>query len=89
MSDQGQQLAGHARQFFRYRWRRKRALRVAKLRACLREAGFGAELITFWDDVAKLKWIREGIGHKLFKGEKVSELRRPLSTVETRMSVRR
>ncbi|MES2219408.1 MAG: thymidylate kinase [Acidobacteriota bacterium] len=27
-------------------------------------------LITFWDDVARLKRIREGAGHTLFKGEK-------------------
>ncbi len=26
-------------------------------------------LITFWDDVARLKRIREGAGHKLFKGD--------------------
>ena len=27
-------------------------------------------MITFWDDVARLKRIREGAGHTLFKGEK-------------------
>ena len=28
------------------------------------------KLVTFWDDVARLKRIREGAGHTLFKGEK-------------------
>jgi len=47
-----------------------KSTQIENLRTCLREADFGTELITFWDDVARLKWIREGIGYKLFKGDK-------------------
>ena len=34
------------------------------------DAGLRVSLITFWDDVAKLKQVREVSGHKLFKGDK-------------------
>jgi len=47
-----------------------KSTQIANLRARLREAGLRVELITFWDDVARLKRIREGAGHKLFKGDK-------------------
>jgi thymidylate kinase len=43
---------------------------IENLCASLREAGLTVQLITFWDDVARLKWIREGVGHKVFKGDK-------------------
>jgi thymidylate kinase len=35
----------------------------------LQEAGLQVRLITFWDDVATLKRIREGAGHKVFRGD--------------------
>lgn len=36
----------------------------------LRKAGWSYRLLTFWDDVAALKNIREGAGHRIFKGDK-------------------
>lgn len=47
-----------------------KSTQIANLRARLQDAGMRVELITFWDDVARLKRIREGAGHTLFKGEK-------------------
>lgn len=47
-----------------------KSTQIAHLRECLREAGLGVHLIAFWDDVARLKRIREGVGHKVFKGDK-------------------
>lgn len=47
-----------------------KSTQIANLRARLESAGMRIELITFWDDVARLKRIREGAGHTLFKGEK-------------------
>ena len=47
-----------------------KSTQIANLRARLQEAGLRVALITFWDDVARLKGIREGAGHTLFKGEK-------------------
>lgn len=47
-----------------------KSTQIANLRAYLEGAGMRVELITFWDDVARLKRIREGAGHTLFKGEK-------------------
>jgi thymidylate kinase len=47
-----------------------KSTQIANLRARLREAGLRVDLITFWDDVARMKRIREGAGHKLFKGDK-------------------
>lgn len=32
--------------------------------------GKKVDVITFWDDVATLKQFREGVGHKVFKGDK-------------------
>lgn len=46
-----------------------KSTQIANLCASLHEAGLGVQLITFWDDIAKLKWIREGVGHKVFKGD--------------------
>ncbi len=47
-----------------------KSTQIAHLRECLHEAGLGVHLIAFWDDVARLKRIREGVGHKVFKGDK-------------------
>ena len=47
-----------------------KSTQIANLRARLQDAGMRVALITFWDDVARLKRIREGAGHTLFKGEK-------------------
>ena len=47
-----------------------KSTQIGNLRVRLGEAGLRVHLITFWDDVATLKNIREGAGHKLFKGDK-------------------
>jgi len=47
-----------------------KSTQIANLRARLQDAGMRVVLVTFWDDVARLKRIREGAGHTLFKGEK-------------------
>lgn len=47
-----------------------KSTQIANLRARLQNAGMRVKLVTFWDDVARLKRIREGAGHTLFKGEK-------------------
>lgn len=47
-----------------------KSTQIANLRLRLQEAGLRVELVTFWDDVAKLTRLREVSGHKLFKGDK-------------------
>lgn len=46
-----------------------KSTQIANLRHHLGEAGMRVELVTFWDDVARLKWLREEAGHKVFKGD--------------------
>ena len=36
----------------------------------LTDAGLTVSITTFWDDVVALKNLREGVGHKVFKGDK-------------------
>ncbi|MFZ0301821.1 MAG: thymidylate kinase [Terracidiphilus sp.] len=36
----------------------------------LQDLGMKVKVVRFWDDVSRLKWIRESAGHKLFKGDK-------------------
>jgi thymidylate kinase len=43
---------------------------IGNLIAWLEGAGLRVKLVTFWDDVATLKSLRETTGHALFKGEK-------------------
>ena len=47
-----------------------KSTQIANLCASLHAAGLEVHLITFWDDVATLKSLREGVGHKVFKGDK-------------------
>jgi thymidylate kinase len=47
-----------------------KSTQIEALRVQLNEMGLRVVLITFWDDVASLKGIREASGHTLFKGEK-------------------
>jgi thymidylate kinase len=47
-----------------------KSTQIESLRENLHDAGLRVRLITFWDDVARLKGIREGVGHKVFKGDK-------------------
>jgi thymidylate kinase len=47
-----------------------KSTQIANLCAFLGTSSLRVELITFWDDVATLKPIREGAGQKIFKGDK-------------------
>ncbi len=47
-----------------------KSTQIANLVQHLQEAGLRVSIVTFWDDVATLKGFREGVGHKVFKGEK-------------------
>lgn len=47
-----------------------KSTQISNLQDRLLESGLRVSLITFWDDVATLKPIREGAGHKIFKGDK-------------------
>ena len=47
-----------------------KSTQIEALRGRLNEMGLRVVLVTFWDDVARLKGIREVSGHTLFKGEK-------------------
>ncbi len=43
---------------------------IATLYSSLENSGRTVQLVSFWDDVATLKWVREDVGHKIFKGDK-------------------
>lgn len=47
-----------------------KSTQIEALSARLEEDGLRVRLIRFWDDVARLKGIRETSGHKIFKGDK-------------------
>ena len=47
-----------------------KSIQIANLCSVLHEAGITFQLITFWDDVATFKGVREGVGHRIFKGDK-------------------
>jgi thymidylate kinase len=47
-----------------------KSTQIAALRKWLETQGLRVSTITFWDNVATLTGIREGAGHKIFKGEK-------------------
>jgi thymidylate kinase len=47
-----------------------KSTQIANLQTYLKQCGVSVRLITFWDDVATLKSLREGAGHKVFKGDK-------------------
>jgi len=47
-----------------------KSTQIEALRIRLTEAGARVSLITFWNDVARLTWLREVTGHTLFKGDK-------------------
>jgi thymidylate kinase len=47
-----------------------KSTQIENLRAHMKDAGLRVELVTFWDDVARLTHLREVSGHTLFKGEK-------------------
>lgn len=43
---------------------------IEKLTVWLRESGIRVLLISYWDDVATFRRVRESLGHALFKGDK-------------------
>ncbi len=47
-----------------------KSTQIAALREWVEAQGLRVATITFWDDIATLTGIREGAGHKIFKGEK-------------------
>jgi thymidylate kinase len=47
-----------------------KSTQIEALSARLIEDGLRVRLIRFWDDVARLKGIRETSGHRIFKGDK-------------------
>jgi thymidylate kinase len=47
-----------------------KSTQIEALRARLAKQGMRVSVIAFWDDVARLTWLRESAGHTLFKGDK-------------------
>src|SRR5580700_1761008 len=47
-----------------------KSTQIALLCAHLEERGLRIRVIRFWDDVARLTKLREGTGHRVFKGDK-------------------
>jgi thymidylate kinase len=47
-----------------------KSTQIDALSSRLRQEGLRVESVRFWDDVARLKGIRETSGHKIFKGDK-------------------
>jgi thymidylate kinase len=47
-----------------------KSTQIAALRTWLEAQGLRVNTITFWDNIATLTGLREGAGHKIFKGEK-------------------
>lgn len=47
-----------------------KSTQIQNLTNHLEAAGLRVSVITFWDDVVTLKALREGAGHKVFKGDK-------------------
>ena len=47
-----------------------KSTQIENLRSHMEQAGLRVHCIPFWDDVARLKGVREFSGHKIFKGEK-------------------
>ncbi len=47
-----------------------KSTQIALLCARLEERGLRVHIVRFWDDVARLKKLREDTGHKIFKGDK-------------------
>lgn len=47
-----------------------KSTQIEALRARLERDGLRIRIVRFWDDVARLKGIRETSGHKLFQGER-------------------
>lgn len=56
-----------------------KSTQIDALRSLMISAGLQVRVIPFWDDVARLKNLREASGHRIFKGEKgVGSPERPI-----------
>ncbi|MGA8529191.1 MAG: thymidylate kinase, partial [Acidobacteriaceae bacterium] len=47
-----------------------KSTQIDALRTLMSGAGLQVRVIPFWDEVARLKNVRETSGHKIFKGDK-------------------
>jgi len=47
-----------------------KSTQIRALHAFLEERGLRVRIVAFWDDVASLPGLREGAGHKIFRGDK-------------------
>jgi thymidylate kinase len=47
-----------------------KSTQIEALRLHLQNQGLKVTMIRFWDDISRLKGLRESTGHKLFKGDK-------------------
>jgi len=47
-----------------------KSTQIEALCACLRAEGLSVAHVRFWDDVARLTSMREGVGHRVFRGDK-------------------
>lgn len=47
-----------------------KSTQIENLSSELLRAGLTVQTITFWDDIAQLKFLREEVGHKVFRGDR-------------------
>lgn len=47
-----------------------KSTQITALQSALEQAGLRVRMVTFWEDVAMLKRLREGAGHRIFGGDK-------------------
>jgi thymidylate kinase len=47
-----------------------KSTQIHALREALQRAGMRVRIVAFWDEIAALTRLREGAGHRIFKGEK-------------------
>ncbi|MGA7257789.1 MAG: thymidylate kinase [Terracidiphilus sp.] len=47
-----------------------KSTQIQALRQALEREGMRVRIVAFWDDIAALTRLREGAGHRIFKGEK-------------------
>lgn len=47
-----------------------KSTQIAALKARVEEMGLRVRVLAFWDEIAALKQVREGAGHRIFGGEK-------------------
>jgi len=65
-----------------------KSTQIDALRNRLEAAGLRVRILTFWDDVACFKGMRESAGHTLFRGDKAWARPRCRSIAATRTCAR-